>query len=67
MLILSRNINEAIHIGDDVVVGVVGIMGNQVRIGIDAPRHVSVDREEIYERKRSEREARATPVRTFER
>jgi carbon storage regulator len=55
MLILSRNIGEVVHIGDDIEVTVVAINGNQVRIGIDAPREVPVDREEIANRKRHER------------
>jgi len=56
MLILTRRINETLHIGDDVQVTVLGIKGNQVRIGIDAPRDVPVHREEIYQRiKREER------------
>jgi carbon storage regulator CsrA len=48
MLILSRRIQEAIIIGDDVTIRVLSIRGNQVRLGIDAPKSVSVDREEIY-------------------
>ena len=56
MLILTRRINETLNIGDDVQVTVLGIKGNQVRIGIDAPRDVPVHREEIYRRiKREER------------
>ena len=56
MLILTRRINETLNIGDDVQVTVLGIKGNQVRIGINAPRDVPVHREEIYQRiKREER------------
>ncbi len=50
MLVLARRVGEALVIGDDVVVHILGATGNQVRIGIDAPRNVSVHREEIYER-----------------
>ncbi len=58
MLILTRRSGETVHIGDDVVVTVLAVKGNQVRIGINAPRSVAVDREEIFERKRSENAAR---------
>jgi carbon storage regulator len=54
MLILTRRSGETVHIGDDVLVTVLAIKGNQVRIGIKAPRSVAVDREEIFERKRTE-------------
>ena len=57
MLILTRRIGETIRIGKDVVVAVVGVKGNQVRIGVDAPRDVEVHREEIYDRIAAERRA----------
>ena len=50
MLILTRRVNEKLMVGDDVMVTVLSISGNQVRIGVTAPRHVPVHREEIYEK-----------------
>ncbi len=50
MLILTRRVGETLMIGDDVNVTVLGVKGNQVRLGINAPRDVAVHREEIYER-----------------
>jgi carbon storage regulator len=54
MLILTRRVNETIMIGADVRVTVMGVNGNQVRVGIDAPKEVSVHREEIFERIKAE-------------
>jgi len=55
MLILTRRIGERICVGDDVQVVVLGIKGNQVRVGIDAPKDVAVHREEVYERIKKEK------------
>ena len=54
MLILTRRVGEAVVIGEEVTVTVLGVKGNQVRIGVDAPKTVSVHREEIFERIKNE-------------
>jgi carbon storage regulator len=55
MLILTRKVNETLMVGDEVSVTVLGIKGGQIRIGINAPRDVSVHRQEVYERIMQER------------
>lgn len=56
MLILTRRIGEVLRIDDHISVTVLGVKGNQVRLGIDAPDHVSVHREEVYNRIKREKE-----------
>jgi len=58
MLILTRRMGESLRINDDVSITVLGIKGNQVRLGIDAPREVEVHREEIYQRIQAEKQNR---------
>ena len=60
MLILTRRVGETLMIGEDVSVTVLGIKGNQVRIGVNAPKDVSVHREEIYQRIQREKQEQGT-------
>jgi carbon storage regulator len=56
MLILTRRIGETLVVGDEVTVTVLGVKGNQVRLGVNAPKDVAVHREEIYERIQKEKQ-----------
>ncbi|EOS8792453.1 carbon storage regulator CsrA [Pseudomonas aeruginosa] len=56
MLILTRRVGETLMVGDDVTVTVLGVKGNQVRIGVNAPKEVAVYREEIYQRIQKEKD-----------
>lgn len=60
MLILTRRVGETIKIGEDITITVLGVKGNQVRIGVGAPRDIAVHREEIYDRIQSEEQTTHT-------
>ena len=60
MLILTRRVGETLMVGDEVTVTVLGVKGNQVRIGVNAPKEVSVHREEIYMRIQAEKGGEST-------
>ncbi len=55
MLILTRRVGESLIIGDDIVINIIGVKGNQIRIGVNAPKEISVHREEIYNRIQAEK------------
>jgi carbon storage regulator len=61
MLILTRRVGETVMIGNEVTVTVLGVKGNQVRIGVNAPKDVAVHREEIYERIKREEDQESRP------
>tara|TARA_Y100000766_G_C18600564_1_gene456441 strand:- start:364 stop:567 length:204 start_codon:yes stop_codon:yes gene_type:complete len=66
MLILTRRVGETLVIGDEVRITVLGARGNQVRMGVNAPKNVAVHREEIYQRIQSEKDS-SQPISEFDR
>ncbi len=66
MLILTRRVDEKLRIGDDVTVTVISVKGHQIRFGIDAPRHITVNREEVHQRilkeKQDEKDKKVTSI-----
>ena len=66
MLILTRRVGETLVIGDDIRITVLGTRGNQVRMGVNAPKNVAVHREEIYQRIQSEKDS-SQPISEFDR
>jgi carbon storage regulator len=65
MLILTRRVGETLMIGNEVTVTVLGVKGNQVRVGINAPKNVAVHREEIFERIKREQQGESEPNAEF--
>jgi len=62
MLILTRRVGEKLMIGDDVIITILSLKGNQIRVGIDAPREVKVHRQEVFDRIQKEKEREALSV-----
>lgn len=62
MLILTRRVGESVKIDNSITVSVLGIKGNQIRLGVDAPKHVSVHREEIFQRMKDQEQDGAEEV-----
>lgn len=62
MLILSRKVDQKIRIGEDIVLTIIEVKGDQVKIGVDAPNHVKVFRQEVFEAIQNENKAAATQV-----